>query len=87
MRLNITARAKMRSMKAASQHYCSTQTQSLKPASHLKLNAELKVRVSQALLQQQDASLKTRVSIITALITGSITAHVMRELNPIIEYF
>ena len=70
-------------------------TQSPKPASHIKLDAELEACVStkreaQALPQQLNVRLEARVSstkepyasVITALITGSITAHVMRELTP-----
>jgi len=53
----------------------------------MKLNAELEVRISQVLPKQQNARLRARVSVVTALITGSITAHVMRELTPIMEYF
>ena len=53
----------------------------------MKPNAELEVRVSQTLPQQQNARPKARVSVIIALITGSITAHVMRELIPIMEDF
>jgi len=66
-------------MKAASQHYCSTKTQNLKPASHVKLDAEFEARVSQASPQWQNARPKARVSV--------ITAHVMRELTPIMEHF
>jgi len=81
-------------------HLCNTQTQSPKPASHIKLDAELEAHIStkceaQALSQWLNAGLETRVSttkescvsVITALITGSITAHVMRELTPIMECF
>ena len=39
------------------------------------------------LLQQHGARLKSRVSVITVLITGSLTAHVVRELTPIMEHF
>jgi len=86
-RLNITAITKTLSMKVASQYYCSTKTQSPKPASHVKLDAEFEARVSEASPQWQNARPKTRISVITALITGSITAHVIRELTPIMEYF
>ena len=86
-RLNITARTKTRGLKPASQHYCGAKTQNPKPASHVKLDTELEIRVSQALLQQQNARLKTCVSVITVLISRSITAHVMRELTPIMECF
>ena len=58
-----------------------------RPASHVKLDAEFEARVSQASPQWQNARPKARVLVITALITGSITTHVMRELIPIIEYF
>jgi len=70
-----------------SQHYCSAKTQSPKPASHAKLDAELETRVSQALLKQQNARIKTCVSVVTALITGSITVYIVRELTPIMKYF
>ena len=53
----------------------------------VKLDAELEARVSQASPQWQNAGPKTHVSVITALITGSITAHVMRELTPVMECF
>ena len=53
----------------------------------MKPNAEHEVHVSQALPQRQNMRLKVRVLVITALITGSITAHVMRELTPIMEGF
>jgi len=49
-------------------------------------DARVKTRVS-VLLQQQGTRLKTRVSVITAFVIGSITAHVMRELTPIMERF
>jgi len=61
--------------------------QSPKPASHMKFDAELEARISQALPQRKNARLEARVSIIAALIIGSITAHVMREVTPIMEYF
>ena len=77
-----------------------TKTQSPEPASHTKLDAELKAHIStkcevQALPQWLNARPKVSVStteepyvlVITVLITGSITTHVMRELIPIIEYF
>jgi len=77
-----------------------TKTQGPKPASHIKLDAEHEAHIStkceaQALPQWLNARLKARistteelcVSVITALITGSITAHVMRELTPIMEGF
>ena len=69
------------------QHYCSTKTQSSKPASYVKLDAEFEARVSQASPQWQSVRPKARVSVITALITGSITTHIMRELTPMMEYF
>jgi len=53
----------------------------------MKLDAELEARVSQALPQGPNERLEASVSVITALITGPITAHVMRELTPIMEYF
>ena len=77
-----------------------TKTQSPKPASHVKLNTELEAHIStkgkvQVLPQWLNVRLEARVStteelyvsVITVLITGSITAHVMRELTPIMEYF
>ena len=67
-------------------HLCNTQAQSSKPASHVKFNTELEAHIStkceaQALSQWLNAKLETRistteescVSVITALITGSIT--------------
>ena len=75
-------------------------TQSPEPASHTKLDAELEAHIStkckvQVLPQWLNARPEARVStteepcvlVITALITGSITAHVMRELALIMEYF
>ena len=75
-------------------------TQSPKPASHTKLDAELEAHIStkckvQVLPQWLNARPEARVStteepcvsVITVLITGSITAHVMRELTPIMKYF
>ena len=53
----------------------------------MKPNAELEVRVSQALPQWQNARFQVRVSVITTLITGSITANVMRELTPLWSVF
>ena len=53
----------------------------------MKPDAELEARVSQVLPQWENARLEARVSVITALITGSITAHVMRELTPIMKNF
>ena len=77
-----------------------TKTQGPKPASYIKLDAELVAHIStkceaQALPQRLNARLEARVSttkepcvsVITALITGSITAHIMRELTPIMEGF
>ena len=77
-----------------------TKTQSLEPASRTKLDAELEAHIStkgkvQALPQWLNARLEARVitteepciSVITVHITGSITAHEMRELTPIKEYF
>ena len=74
--------------------------QSPEPASHTKLDAELEAHILtkcevQALLQWINARPEARVStteepcvsVITALINGSITAYVMRELTPIIKYF
>ena len=74
--------------------------QSPEPASHTKLDAELEAHIStkgkvQALSQGLNARLEARVStteepcvsVITALVIGSITAHVMRELTPIMEHF
>ena len=68
--------------------------------SHIKLDAELEAHVltkheAQALPQRLNTRLEDRVSttkelcvsIITALITGSTTAHIMRELTPIMECF
>ena len=72
-----------------------TKTQSPKPASHTKLDVELEAHILtkcevQALPQWLNARLEARVStteelcvlVITALITGSITAHVIRGVNP-----
>jgi len=74
--------------------------QSTETVSHTKLDAELEAHIStkcevQALPQWLNARPEARVStteepcvsIITALITGSITAHVIRELTPIMECF
>ena len=49
-------------------------------------DARVKTRVS-AVLQHQDARVETHVSVITALIMGLITAHIMRKLTPIMERF
>jgi len=43
------------------------------------LNVELEARVSNAE--------ELRISVITALITGSVTSHIMRGLTPIMESF
>ena len=71
-----------------------TKTHSPEPASHTKLDVELEAHIStkgkvQALPQWLNARLEARVcvSVITALITGSITAHEMKELTPIKECF
>jgi len=77
-----------------------TKTQSPKPAPHIKLDTELEAHIStkceaQALPQRLNARPEARVStteepcvlVITALITGSITAHEMRELNPLWSIF
>ena len=56
-----------------SQH-CSTKARGSKP-------------VSQLALQHQGAWVETRVSVITFLVMGSITTHIMRKLTPIVEYF
>ena len=53
----------------------------------MKLDTEFEARGSQASPQWQNVRSKARVSVITALITGSITAHVMRELTPIMRIF
>ena len=87
-------------MKAASQHYYSIKTQSSKPTSHTKLDAELETHIStkyeaQALPQRLNARPEARVStieepcvpVIIALITGSITAHEIRELTPLRSIF
>jgi len=71
-----------------------TKMQSPKPT-HIKLDTELEAHIStkcevQALPQRLNARLEARVStteepyisVITALITGSITVHVIRELTP-----
>jgi len=60
-RLNFTARTKTRGLKLAPQHYCSTKMQSPKLASHVKLDAELEARVSQASPQWQNARPKACV--------------------------
>ena len=49
-------------------------------------DARVETRVS-ASLQYQGARVETRVSVITALVIGSITAHIMRKLTPIMERF
>jgi len=77
-----------------------TKTQSPKPASLIELDAGLEAHIStkceaQALSQWLNARLKARVStteepyvfVITALITGSITAHVVRKLTPVMAGF
>ena len=75
-----------------------TKTQSSKPASHIKLDAGLEAHIStkceaQALPQRLNVRLhiliteEPYVSVITALVTGSITAYVIRELTPIMECF
>jgi len=87
----------MRGSKPASLLY---KARSPEPAFHTKLDAELKAHIStkckvQALPQWLSAKPEARVStteepcvsVITALITGSITVHVMKELTPIMEYF
>ena len=55
-------------------------------ASLQRQDARIETRVS-ASLQRQDARVETGVSVITALIIGSITAHIMRKLPPIMERF
>ena len=86
-RLYLTAMAKTQSLELASQASMQYPDTEIDAPSHMKLNAELAVRISQTLLQWQNARLKARVSVITALITGLIIAHVMRELTPIMECF
>ena len=49
-------------------------------------DVRVKTRIS-VLLQHQGARAETRVSVITALVIGSITAHIMRKLTPIMERF
>jgi len=79
-------RAKMQGSKPASRHHCNLKTRSLKPASGRVRN----LRVARFGVSIQNAWLKARVltteklcvSVITALITGSITVHVMRGVNP-----
>jgi len=74
-----------------------TKTQSLKPAPHIKLDAELEAHIStkceaQALPKREARSLRfnyrgTLHLCYTAIITASIIAHVMRELTLIMEDF
>jgi len=77
-----------------------TKRQSPKPAPHIKFDVELGTHIStkceaQALPQRLNARPEALVStteescipVITALITGSITAHEMRELTPLLSVF
>ena len=82
---------KTRGSKPASQLHCNLKTQSMKPASGRVRNPRLprfRVGIQNARLEARVPTTENLyVSVITALITGSITAHVTRELTPIMKGF
>jgi len=77
---------KSHSLKPTTWHHCSLKTQSLKPASSRVRN----LRLARFGIDIRNARLEARVltteklciTVITVLISGSITAHVMRRVNP-----
>ena len=82
---------KTRGLKPASQLHCNLKTQSMKPASGRVRNprlARFRIGIQNTRLEARVLTTeKLRVSVITALNTGLITAHIMRELTPIMEGF
>ena len=82
---------KSQSLKPATRHHYNLKTQSLKFASgRVQILRPARFKVSNQNARFKDHVLtieKLCVSVITALITGSITAHIMRELTSIMEYF
>ena len=74
-------RSSTKSLKLALQHHLSTQTRSSRPAS--SVTSMTKRRAQARVLTAEEA----HVSIITAHITGSVTACIIRELTPIMEDF
>ena len=73
-------------LKHATWHHCSLKTQSLKPVSGRVRSprlVEFEIGIWNARLEARvPTTEKLCVSVITVLITGSITAHVMRGVNP-----
>jgi len=78
--------AKTQGSKPTSRHHCHLKTQSPKPVSGRVRSprlARFRVGIQNARLEARVLTTgKPCVSVITALITGSITAHVMRGVNP-----
>ena len=78
--------AKTRGSKPASRHHCNLKTQSLKPVSGRVQNlclVRFKVGIQNARLKARVLTTeKLCISVITVFITGSITAHIRRRVNP-----
>ena len=83
---------KMRGSKPASQHHRNVKTWGSKPASQHHCNVKTQssnwILMAKCGAQARVSTVEEPcVSVITALITGSITAHVMRELTPLWRVF